>query len=908
MKSSTASRVFAALVRRSLSVAIFACCVAMLWANVAPAAINYNTVGGSYAQDFNSLPNSPTNASLGTSPAGWIDDTTTPGTNQFSILGWYLWHPIDLTATGEGGANQHQRLRASSGNSTTGAFYSFGTNSTTERALGMVSSNTLAAANAESYIGLRLTNNTGSTLGQFTLSYNGEEWRDGGNNPAVAQNLKLGYKVGAANVQDTGFTLVPSLQFTSPVNTTTAAAVDGNVAGRVAIPATTVSGFNWAPGTDLWLRWIDINDPNNDHGLAIDDVSFSANIIPTSTWNGTTNSDWNTASNWTGGVPVSSNIANFDNAGNGNTTISLGGTRPIGFIQFNAGAAAYTLGSSPEQFDVDAGGSITVASGVTSPQTVNAKINALGGLTISNSSTAAALTIGSDVTSSSALAVDSAGTVNVNGPVTNNGSLAVSGAGTATLNGVIGGTGALTSTMTGTLVTNAQHTYAGGANITVTTSTQPIVRIGASTVGAPGSVTAGPFGTGQVTISGATAPILQPTGSDITIANAISLPAGFFAATAPSAVDPTVRSLTFTGPITTVGARTITNNIVSGGTLTFGSAGSPSTLTLGGNLGLQTQFATSGAGGGVIVVNDQISGAFGLNVQNGATVTITNNNTNTGITNVQTASGQSTATALVVNNVPVNAGVDAGLGGGVAVKTGTLAGTGTIKGNSNLQENSLGAAHLAPGNGASTANGAGKLTFYNDLTFSAGGTGGVLNCVTCTFDVEVGGLTAGTQYDHVAVGGTLTIGDTTPRGILNVSLINGFTTPTSSTDFTIMTGSSVIGQFATVNLPDANWSIVYNPTSVVLHVAAAGLAGDYNSDGKVDAADYVLWRKTPDNYGGDPAGYNTWRQNFGNPPGSGSGLESGAVPEPGTIALLGTAMIALAYPRRRCYSPARFLD
>jgi hypothetical protein len=275
---------------------------------------------------------------------------------------------------------------------------------------------------------------------------------------------------------------------------------------------------------------------------------------------------------------------------------------------------------------------------------------------------------------------------------------------------------------------------------------------------------------------------------------------------------------------------------------------------------------------------------------------------------VQTASGQSTATALVVNNVPVNAGVDAGLGGGVAVKTGTLAGTGTIKGNSNLQENSLGAAHLAPGNGASTANGAGKLTFYNDLTFSAGGTGGVLNCVTCTFDVEVGGLTAGTQYDQVDVGGTLTIGDTTPRGILNVSLINGFTTPTSSTDFTIMTGSSVIGQFATVNLPDANWSIVYNPTSVVLHVAAAALAGDYNSDGKVDAADYVLWRKTPDNYGGDPAGYNTWRQNFGNPPGSGSGLDNGAVPEPGTIALLGTAMIALAYPRRRCYSSARFLD
>jgi hypothetical protein len=38
------------------------------------------------------------------------------------------------------------------------------------------------------------------------------------------------------------------------------------------------------------------------------------------------------------------------------------------------------------------------------------------------------------------------------------------------------------------------------------------------------------------------------------------------------------------------------------------------------------------------------------------------------------------------------------------------------------------------------------------------------------------------------------------------------------------------------------------------------LEGDYNGDGGVDAADYVWWRK---NDGGNPAGYNTWRANFG---------------------------------------------
>ncbi len=139
--------------------------------------------------------------------------------------------------------------------------------------------------------------------------------------------------------------------------------------------------------------------------------------------------------------------------------------------------------------------------------------------------------------------------------------------------------------------------------------------------------------------------------------------------------------------------------MVAGATLTLGSASTPSTITLGGNLGLQMQIGTAGVGGGQIVVNDQISGTFGINVQNGATVRITNNNLNTGISNVQnSATGQAIDGTLIVNNVPVNP-TDAGLGGGVNIRTGTLAGTGTIAGNSTVQEGSFGPAHLAPGNG-----------------------------------------------------------------------------------------------------------------------------------------------------------------------------------------------------------------
>jgi hypothetical protein len=73
---------------------------------------------------------------------------------------------------------------------------------------------------------------------------------------------------------------------------------------------------------------------------------------------------------------------------------------------------------------------------------------------------------------------------------------------------------------------------------------------------------------------------------------------------------------------------------------------------------------------------------------------------------------------------------------------------------------------------------------------------------------------------------------------------------------------------------------------------SGGIPGDYNNDGRVDAADYVVWRKNPGAFGGDPGGYNTWRTNFGSTPGSGSSLGAGssAVPEPGSAVLLILAM------------------
>jgi hypothetical protein len=79
------------------------------------------------------------------------------------------------------------------------------------------------------------------------------------------------------------------------------------------------------------------------------------------------------------------------------------------------------------------------------------------------------------------------------------------------------------------------------------------------------------------------------------------------------------------------------------------------------------------------------------------------------------------------------------------------------------------------------------------------------------------------------------------------------------------------------------------------------LAGDHNQDGKVDAADYVLWRTSD----GSPGGYNAWRGNFGVAAFGGGNVGSrSAVPEPAGAAgaLLAAAFVAVIHSRS---SPAR---
>jgi hypothetical protein len=173
--------------------------------------------------------------------------------------------------------------------------------------------------------------------------------------------------------------------------------------------------------------------------------------------------------------------------------------------------------------------------------------------------------------------------------------------------------------------------------------------------------------------------------------------------------------------------------------------------------------------------------------------------------------------------------------------------------------------------------------------------------------IEIGGSMAGTQHDQLRVDGQLAL-----AGTLSVSLLNGFS-PTLGSSFTILDWETLAGTFADVELPLLGGSLAWNTSQLytlgmISVVASPGVSGDYNADGRVDAADYVAWRKfrntsmplpnNPNPLPIDDDQYETWRRRFGQIAAVGGG---GAVPEPAGIAVLTLPAITFAviYRRRR---------
>ena len=219
-----------------------------------------NFTGSTYSQNFDTLATSGTNA--------WTNDST--------IAGWSLFDKNSAAIP---------TYNADLGSSNTGSFYSYGSTNSTDRALGGLASGgayfgTPAAGTVAGWIGFAATNTSGSTINTLNVNFNGEQWRNGGN--ATAQSMVLQYGFGSNfGTVATWNTPGATFNWTSPVATATAAAVDGNVAGRVGNVGGALSSLNWVANDTLWLRWIENNDAGNDHGLAIDDFSISATVTST---------------------------------------------------------------------------------------------------------------------------------------------------------------------------------------------------------------------------------------------------------------------------------------------------------------------------------------------------------------------------------------------------------------------------------------------------------------------------------------------------------------------------------------------------------------------------------------------------------------------------------------------------
>ncbi len=200
--------------------------------------------------------------SLGTVSNAWTDNS--------NLLGWYASQSIG-TLNG---------IRAGSGTSTAGALYSFGVagvQPVTDRALGSIASGTPGNL----AYGLRLQNDTANAISNIVITYTGEQWRNGGN--TATQTLAFSYTISTSPItsSDAGnslytWTAFPALNFNTPIVGATAAALDGHdPANSHVFTAVFLTNVVVFPGSEIFLRWYDINDSGNDHALAVDNFSVS---------------------------------------------------------------------------------------------------------------------------------------------------------------------------------------------------------------------------------------------------------------------------------------------------------------------------------------------------------------------------------------------------------------------------------------------------------------------------------------------------------------------------------------------------------------------------------------------------------------------------------------------------------
>jgi fibronectin-binding autotransporter adhesin len=250
-------------------------------------------------------------------------------------------------------------------------------------------------------------------------------------------------------------------------------------------------------------------------------------------------------------------------------------------------------------------------------------------------------------------------------------------------------------------------------------------------------------------------------------------------------------------------------NSLSAGTLTSGVYNVTGTLELGGSI--TTNAATITLTGAPAEIYNSSSGT---NALAGLTA-----NATTGVLSL--LSGQVLATTTSVSNsgkmtVALKSGFTVGgtytqaagtttVDGALTASSGLIAQGGTLLGKGTLASAVASSGTITVGDSTTKP---GVLTVAGTYTQNEGG----------TLNIPITGSTLGSQYSQLAVSNGVSLG-----GALTIQRKKSFT-PAIGDTFTILTGSAVTGQFATVNGSSINggehFEISYTPTAVMLTVVS----------------------------------------------------------------------------------------
>ncbi len=196
-----------------------------------------------------------------------------------------------------------------------------------------------------------------------------------------------------------------------------------------------------------------------------------------------------------------------------------------------------------------------------------------------------------------------------------------------------------------------------------------------------------------------------------------------------------------------------------------------------------------------------------------------------------------------------------------------------------------------------------------DASFGAITLGDFTQDAAGRLEIDVGGGLQSDQFDYVYVAGTADL-----SGVLDVSLPAG--APSVGSQFTVLRAEQLTDRGLTIGGPDADlFSLVVDEleNTVSVYYRGPGLAGDYNRDGVVDAADYTGWRDLLGQVGPglaadgngdssvDELDYQVWRDQFGKT--ATARLDQYLVSEPATIR--GWLIVALAASAVDFRSPRR---